>query len=356
MALAMPYATAKSPVAILKYAKCTTKGNRIKIESNDATAGVVRYLSLDICDGGDGSFLIDVADVLKFISRLDDESVYIKVDGESMTIRHAKGSADFSVPSPDEYPSFAITEDERTEFIVSSAVLADFVNTGKGFVSTESLRPQMCAIYAYAGNGVFGYCASDTHVLINDEHDMPEATGDKSGFLIMPNVFAAILGSKKDSELCVISFNGRHVQYRFGNTIIQSTMANGNYPQFRRVIPQSYEIECGAEKNDIIKSVERVSMFCEESQCMKMAFDNMLLTMTANNLTKGKQSSESIAHNGCTKPVTIGMNAVNVLKCVKAMPAGEVLMRMTDESRPMMFKTSQRPNLTIIAMPMTITE
>lgn len=351
----MPYASAKSPVAILRYAKCTTKDTRMKIESNDAQAGIVRYLPLDTCDG-DGSFLIDVADVLKFVSRLDDVSVNIKVDGESMTIFHARGSADFSVPSPDEYPQFTVPDNDRTEITVPSALVADFVSMGRTFVSNETLRPMMCAIYAYAGNGKFGYCSTDTHVLVNDENDVPTIEGDEKGFLIMPNVFAAILNSKKESEQCTISFNDRHVQYRFGNTIIQSTSAVGTYPQFRRVIPPSHDIECGMERNDAIKSVDRVAMFCEESQCMKMTFGNMLLTMTANNLTKGKQSSESIVLSECTGEISIGMNAANILKCLKALPAGEVHLRMTTANRPLVLKTMQMPNLTIVVMPMTISE
>lgn len=352
--MTLPYVTGKKIIPVLKYAKCTTKGNRIKIEANDGTAGIIRYETLEERDE-DGVFLIDVADALKFVTKLRDEFIKLSIEGQELTIHHKTGHADFALYDATEFPPFSIGESEKTEVVVPTSMLVDCINTAKPFVSTETLRPVMTTIYAYAGNGKFGYCATDIHVLINNEYDLPDAEGEEKGFKIMPNVFASLIAKTASNE-CKISFNDSHVQYQLGDTIIQSTMVRGVYPGFRRVIPQSHSVEGIIDNETLTKSVERLAIFCESTYQIKMDFDGIDLALSVNNLDRVKGSAEKLTMNSCSEQMTIGMDAGGMLTCLKALPMGEVIIQMTDASRPMVFKTAEKPNLTIIAMPIAITE
>lgn len=351
--LAMPYANAKNPIAILKYGKMTTKGNRIKLEANDSQGGIVRYMTLtENCDE-DGSFLINVADVSKFVSKLKDAELRIKVADSTLTIKHSKGASDFPSPDAVEYPSLASDETGET-LTLPTAYLAESIRLAKDFVSTDNLRPQMTAIYAYFGEGKYGVCATDTHVLIHNEYDLAEAQGEEKGFLIMPNAFGAIVSACKDSENVTITFNDKQAQYHFGSTIVRSTLAKGRFPMFRRVIPQSHKIECVIEKSDILETVGRALLFVNNTSCIKLAFSQMDLTTSVENLTEAKKSSETIPHNGCDGELTIGMNANNFAKCIKAIPSGEVKIEMNDENHAMVFRCDAMPNMTILSMPMSL--
>lgn len=352
--MTLPYVSGKKIIRVLEYARCTTKGNRIKIEANDSTAGIVRYETLEECDE-DGVFLIDVAIVLKFVMKLRDEFIRLSIDGQMLTISHKSGQADFALYDASEFPSFSIDESESAEVVIPTLMLVDAINTAKPFVSTETIRPVTTAIYAYVGNGKFGYCATDTHVLITNEYDLPNATGEEKGFKIMPNIFASLI-AKTTSDECKISFNDSHVQYQLGDTIIQSTMARGVYPGFRRVIPQSHSVEGIIDGETLVKSVERLAIFCESAYQIKMDFDGIDLTLAVNNLDRVKKSTEKLKMNSCSEQITIGMNAEGLLTCLKALPMGEVIIQMTEASRPMVFKTAEKPNLIIIAMPITIAE
>lgn len=352
--MTLPYVSGKKVIPVLSNAKCTTKDNRIKIEANDGTAGIVRYETLEECDE-DGSFLIGVADVLKYVIKLRDEFIRLSIDEQTLTIQHETGHADFALCDATEFSSFNIDESEKTEVVVPTSILVDCINTAKPFVSTETLRPVMTAIYAYIGNGKFGYCATDSHVLITNEYDLPDVNGEEKGFKIMPNIFASLI-AKTTSDKCNISFNNTHVQYQLGDTIIQSTMAHGVYPSFRRVIPQSHSVEGIIDNETLAKSVERLAIFCESAYQIKMDFDGIDLSLSVNNLDRVKRSSEKLTMNSCSEHMTIGMNAEGMLTCLKALPMGEVIIQMTDALRPMVFKTAEKPNLTIIAMPIAIAE
>lgn len=348
-----PFAPQKAPVSILKYAKVTTKGNRMKIEANDTQKSMTRYVRLSECDE-DNSFLIDIAGMNKFIAKTSGDFIGIEVDGETIRVRHAKGSAEFQSEKADEYPSFATSEDGMTEINLRSEVLADAISKGRNFVSTDILRPQMTAIYAYIKDGEFGYCGTDTHKLIHGHCQIDDADGVDVNWYVMPQIFAALATVCKNHDNVKIQITDTHTSYRIGDSIIRCVQAKGSFPNFKRVIPQTWAMECSVGKSDILDTISRVSMFCpESSRCLKMAISPMDMVISADDIDNMKSSKENVTHGGCDGDITIGMNADHIAVAMSVFD-GDILMRMTDPTKPMLMVSPDNDNVKAICMPLNI--
>lgn len=348
-----PFVTAKSPITILKYARCTTKGKRMKIEANDTQGGIVRYMELIDCNA-DGSFLVNAADMFRLVSKITAPEIRIEAEGDSLSMAYGKASADFSVPDANDYPSFSVNDDESTTLTVPAAWISSCIAIGQDFVMDDNLKPQMCAIYCYAKDGRFGFCATDTRSLATDSWEMPGCDAD-GAFLMMKNVFGPLrLMCAKNDGGVTVTFNNKHVTYRSGDTIIQSVQASGRYPDFNRVIPKTHNVECKAAKNAILEPLARVAMFCEVSKCVQFAFGPFDVSMTVENLTDGKRSVEHADVAECTGELTIGINADNIVKCLKAYNSSDIVMEMTDPGRPIVVRSEERPSMTVLSMPMQI--
>lgn len=348
-----PFAPAKPAIMVLKNAKFTTKGNRMKIEAHDTENSMVKYITLNECDGG-GEFLMDIAELSKFTARLPEGELTIDIDGGAFRLTHAKGTAKFVTVGAEEFPPFKMTENEATEITIPASMLGEAISKAKGYVSTETLRPIMCAIYAYVRNGAFGYCATDTHKLIHGHqtYDLPDNTDVH--WLIMPPAFASLLNLCKTNDTVTVKITDTHASYRIGSNIIQTVLAKGNYPNFERVIPKEWTMECAVDKLSMLDALSRISMFCDASECVKMNVSPMDMTLTVDNLDYGKKSTENIAHNGCNGEITIGMNVGNIMECIRTFGNGDVLMRISDPSRPMVFAQADNDGVISMAMPMTI--
>lgn len=346
-----PFASAKAPIAILKNAKITTKGNRMKIEANDTQCSMVKYIELFECDQ-DGTFLIDMAEMNKYVAKIKDPVIDIDVAGDTIRIRHSKGSAEFATDNADEFPVFKMPDKESTEIQVDTRLLSEAISKGKNFVSTEIIRPQMCAIYAYIEDGEFGYCATDTHKMVWGRYPMESEA--KVSFLIMAPIFSALLTACKSADIAKIQITDTHAQYTIGSVRIQTVLAKGNYPNFKRVIPQNWNMECGVEKSDLMESLGRVSLFCDNSECIKLDITEMDMCLSVDNLEYMKKSAETLAHGGCNGRLAIGVNARHLSSCLSVFDGGEVVMKMGDASRPILFNAPDNNNIGALAMPMRI--
>lgn len=352
--LALPFAARKSPIAILKYGKATVKGQRIKIEANDGEGGIIRYINLVSADE-EGSFLFNVADMSKLIGKLKDEEVAIIVEGETISVKHAKGTASLTVPGESEFPSFKLPEAEKTEIKVPTQFLLDYITTGMKFVAAEPLRPMLTGVYVYTKDDKFGFCATDTHCLVHDECDMPNG-GIDVHFIAMPNVYGAISAGCHESDFAEISITDRHVQYRFGDLIVQSTQAKGNYPDFRRVIPKNTRINCVANKNELLDSIGRIALFSGTTRYAKMGFSMLDVTISVDNFEDAKKSIETVPHKECNGELTIGVNADMLIQVLKVCTSEDVRFEMSESSSPFVVKQDEKPNRTLLVMPMQLME
>lgn len=349
----LPFAPVKSPVAVLKFAKITTKGNRMKIEANDMQAAVRKYITATEIDA-DGSFLVECEALAKFIAKCKGDIIQLIVDAETLTVKHSKGKASFQVMKTDDYVDFKFPTNDITEITLPGAMLAECVNIAKGFVGTDDLRPQMKPIYAYVKDGEFGYCATDTRKLVHDKNAIDVAAGIDVHWYIEPFVFSALSKSCKGAETVEIRVTPTHVSYRMGDTTISTMQTEGNYPAFERVIPKDWAMECAVDKLELSDSLSRVALFCEDSRLVKFDVSRMDMTISADNTAYLKKSSESIPHNGCNGEIKIGMQADYLTTCLGSCTANELMLRMTDAARPMMIHQAEKPNLTVLLMPMVV--
>lgn len=350
----MPFIPAKAVMPILKNAKITVKGNRLKIEANNAQDSISRYMEVEAADAED-SFCVSAADFGKYITALKGDTIDIETDGDEVTVKHSKGTGDFqSVPS-DEFPAFKMPEDSVT-ITIPSAVLGEAVSTASVFAATETLRPMMCAIYAYVKEGKFGYAASDTHKMIHGFHDGFENINEVNWY-IMPTAFKPLAKAcKAYSGDVTIRISEGKVSYRLGDTAIFTVQTQGKYPDFNRVIPKEWVMDFNVERDDMQDSLRRMLMFCDDSQCVRLNVSPMDIVLKVDNLAAVKRGSEAIVHGGCAGEMTIGVNGQYMLDALTAFAPGEIRMCLTEASRPMVIRQASKPNVTTIVMPMVIAE
>lgn len=341
----------KLSIAVLKYAKITTKGNRMKIEANDTQNSLVKYIDVIEADS-EGSFLLELSEVNKLLAKLKCEEIDIKVDDAEVTIKYPRGSASYQTVNPAEYPSFDVDSQDMVSFSLPSSVLLKCIEKSKSFVSTDTLRPQLTAIYGSIEGKLFEYCATDTSKMITASYMMDVEEDLHINWYIMPTIFSLLAKACKINEIITIKVNESHAIYRAGDVIICSTLTKGNFPNYRRVIPDSWQIECSVNKSDVIDSLARVSLFNQETDCIKLDISHMDLNLSVDNYAKIKSICENIMHNGCNGEITLGLSAVNFTSCLKAFSSDEIVLHMTDSSRPIVFQSNQDEGIKVICMPM----
>jgi DNA polymerase-3 subunit beta len=134
------------------------------------------------------------------------------------------------------------------------------------------------------------------------------------------------------------------------NTLIITKLVEGNYPNYRQVIPAEAGERIALAREELLQALRRAEiMTSEKSNSVKLAFSKNNLAITANTPDVG-ESRESMAVNYKGRDISIAFNPTYMMDPLKALESDEVFLEMTDELSPGVVRTNG-PFLYVI-MPM----
>lgn len=345
-----PLANKKTAIQVLNYVKFVTKGNKIRLQTSDGETSIRKYVEAESIDQ-DGDFLVDCADLNSFLGKVKGDTLHLTLDGNTLTVKHSKGKAQFQTLPVDDFPE-PKQDDETTEVKLQASVLANFVATASNFVSDDDYRPQMKPIRAIVKDGVFVVCATDTRVLFKDAAPIADCNKEVEWY-IEPSAFSSLIKACREYEDVIVRVSPQNVSYRVGATTIFTPQTLGKFPDFNRVIPADHAIDVTFKKSEASEAVQRAMLFTEDSKLAKIAVSALAMNVEAENLSKITKAVETFAC-ASNNEIAFGINADKFMDCIKACASDEVKMELSDASRPIVFKDGNNPNRVILCMPMTL--
>ncbi len=118
------------------------------------------------------------------------------------------------------------------------------------------------------------------------------------------------------------------------STWIVSKLVEGNYPNYRQVIPGETKERIALGREELLHALRRAEiMTSEKSNSVKLSFTKNNLSITANTPEVG-EGRESIAVNYNGKDLAIAFNPIYLMDPLKALDDDEVYLELIDELSP----------------------
>ena len=160
---------------------------------------------------------------------------------------------------------------------------------------------------------------------------------------------ARIIGEEGDVKMSVGS---NQVAFEAGGRLLVSKLIEGNYPNYRQVIPTDVKERITLEREMFLKAVHRVSLLSsEKSNSVKLMFSKNNIDITANSPEVG-EAIESIPVQYKGKDFSIAFNPDFLMAPLRNLTNDEVFLDLIDEMSPGIIKV-QSPFLYVL-MPMRI--
>ena len=132
-------------------------------------------------------------------------------------------------------------------------------------------------------------------------------------------------------------------------------LIEGEFPDYRQVIPSSTGTQARANRNELLAALRRISLLASErSRGVKLHLERGRLELSASNPDQGEASEDiEVAYTG--EPLTIGFNARYLIDVLGVHAEGDVVeLGLTDEVGPGVIRGSQDPEYTYVVMPMRL--
>jgi DNA polymerase-3 subunit beta len=182
-----------------------------------------------------------------------------------------------------------------------------------------------------------------------------ETSSTENAFkMIIPgSVFHDVLTLPSDSSTILIGSTDSQVVFVFGNTTYISRKIEGNFPNYKQLLPSSCETSSKIDLQELSGALKRVSVIAQTNPSVRFDIDSdqsqMVLSATS---TDQGDAKEAIGVEVEGPSISISLNYHYVFDCVNALSEEkEVSLELQGPMQPGIFKSYSKINYLYLLMP-----
>ncbi len=345
----------RNTVQILANILCTIQDQQLSICSTDLEVGI--KISLPVQAQQDGKLTLSAKHFLDIVKELPDKKLDItRKDNNWVEIVCGKSKFNLVSLSAEEYPALPAFE-EKEYFDAKTESLKEMIDRTIFAVSTDATRYHLNGVFfENLENNMIRMTATDGHRLSFVDNEvflkMPEL---KRGIVIPRKGLAELRKLLDESGSSIgLSFERGYIYAHSDTTYLFIRLIEGEYPDYRQVIPKSTERTVMINRESFNSALKRVSLMShEKSRGVKLSLQGTSLTISSSNPDMGEAREEvDVDYQG--DPIDIGFNAKYLLDCLSIMNTDKLEFHFKDRLSPGILRGAGQQNHTYVIMPMRI--
>ena len=163
---------------------------------------------------------------------------------------------------------------------------------------------------------------------------------------------ARLVGHGEDEPLS-ISVRQNQVLFTLGRVILSSRLIDGQFPNYRQLLPESFEHELRLAGGEFTDVVRRISLLAQKNAPLRLAFAPGELTVSAQTPDVG-EASESLPVAFQGEPLEIGFNPEFLRAGLEAIEEGDVLLKLISPLRPGLIEAGDESRFRYLIMPIRL--
>ncbi|MDQ3925257.1 MAG: DNA polymerase III subunit beta [Actinomycetota bacterium] len=227
--------------------------------------------------------------------------------------------------------------DEARAFKMSGEVLVETIEKVSRSYSRDETRPVLTGILISFEESRIRMVTTDSYRLSIKETELT-TTFDGSREAIIParamqEVSRIISGSDEEQVEVVLSEN--QTIFRIGDVLFGTRLIEGNFPEYRRLLPQAFEREISVQREDLVDTLRRVNLFAQRQTPpvpVSLAFSEGAVEVMVRNGEVGEARERLPATS--EDEFHISFNPSYLLDGVSAVDSEKVLFKLNESLKP----------------------
>jgi DNA polymerase-3 subunit beta len=259
-AVARVAVSARNPLPILNNVLLRTENNRLTISATNLEIAITEHIGAKVTH--EGAITLPAKLLQEFISSLPGGTIELETKDHKCTITSGTYTSVINGMLADEFPVLPKIE-KGTTLSLAGKDLKKSLQQVVIASSSDDTRPVLTGVYIHTHEGGLYFVATDSYRLA--EKRVMDCSDDIS-LLVPSTALTDLLRLIGDSEESVqMSTDSQQVVFKVGESELVSRLVDGNYPDYRKLIPSAFINSAQLPKDEFINVVKVSSLFARES-------------------------------------------------------------------------------------------
>jgi DNA polymerase III subunit beta len=332
LALAGRVASSKSTIPVLGHVLLSAQDGAVELRATDMELSLGLPLEAAVEEAGAIVLPRVASDIVRSMA---EGSILIehRLGEGSATVTGGASSFSLNCLQEGEFPE--LPADEGSGVTVPAKVFTATAGRVTRAASRDESRPVLTGVLVRIGPDGITMVATDSYrlalkqtVLENPPGQVVEAIVPARALLELDRLVAA---TGADNIEIVLS-EGK-AQFRVGAARFTSRLIDGQFPDFRQLLPTTFEHELVFDRAELLGVLVRMGVLAQRAAPLRLHLENGALTVTATSETLG-QGRESIPAAFSGEELDIGFNADFLREGVESVEGDEVRLGLISPLRP----------------------
>jgi DNA polymerase III subunit beta len=354
ISVAQEVISSKNSLSVLSNVLLTASKGELRLQATDLKVGFETSLPVEIVQEGTTTAFCDkLLNILRSLPEGDVE--FEQADPTMLRIRPLSKKVDFQlrcIPS-DKYPELARASDDMY-FDFPQKDFTEMVSRTLFAVSDDETRYFMNGIFVEKKDDNLIMVATDGRRLSFISRKIPLRMENLKGVILPPKILNIVnkLASKEGS--LSLALTDKNVFVRLGATHLSSNLIDGQFPDYRRVIPDNQKYKAVIQKKELEEALRRVALLVEQkSRKVVFALSDGTLTIMSKESELGVATEElPCEYQG--PQMSFAVNCLYMSEPLREIGSETVSMEFSDVNKAITMKPMPDEGYTNIIMPMQL--
>jgi DNA polymerase-3 subunit beta len=347
-------ASTRSAIQALSGVQIAASSDACELRATDMDVGLRVPLTAEVAR--EGVLVLPARLLLDVVRSLPAPQVSLELRSAQQDVEIVSGNATFHIRTlrAEDFPPFPEPDPESAISVPADAFVSTSLKVA-GSASRDETRPVLTGILVSATDRELRMVATDSYRLSVKETVLE--TPLRSAFEV--NVparalqeLARIAGHAPDDEL-QISVRQNQVLFVLGGVVLSSRLIDGQFPNYRQLLPESFEHELRMASGELTDVVRRISLLAQKNAPLRLSFKDGELTVSAQTPDVGEAlESLPVAFQG--EPLEIGFNPEFLRAGLEAIEEGDVLVKLISPLRPGLIEAADESRFQYLIMPIRL--
>jgi DNA polymerase-3 subunit beta len=343
--------SSRTTLPILSNVLLVAKDGRIQFTTTDLDVGITGSVEAQI--EKEGATTLPAKRLVSIVRELPASEVEVSVDAKNhASIRSGPSFFKIIGLGEAEFPPLPDFAGAR-EFKIPQLVLRDGLKKTFYAISTDETRYVLNGIFTSFRDGKLTLVATDGRRLAMVDADLEFPASHETDVIIPTKAVQELQRLLGEAGDVLVKLSDSQISFTVGDSLLCSKLIEGNYPNYRQVIPGDSNERVVISREALLETVRRVSLLSsEKSNSVKLVFSENRIEVTANSPDVGEaQESMDVIYQG--PPMQIAFNPEFLQAPLRNLDSDDVYLDLIDEMSPGVLRIEG--TFLYVLMPMRVT-
>jgi DNA polymerase III subunit beta len=350
-------ASTRSAVQALSGVQLSAAAGGAELRATDMEVGLRVPLPADV--EREGTVVLPARLMLEVARSLPGTHVSFELRPAEQDVEVVSAAATFHIRTlrAEDFPPLPEPGGENIVEVPAKAFV-ETINRVARSASRDETRPILTGILVSATGDELRMVATDSYRLSVKETRLEaplvggfEANVPARALQELARIAQGAAGTESDS--LTVSVRSNQIVFELGGDVLSSRLIDGQFPNYRQLLPETYEHELTLGSGELTEVVRRISLMAQKNAPLRLAFRQGELTVSAQTPDVG-EASETMPVPFAGEAFEIGFNPEFLRDGLESAADGDLVLKLISPLRPGLIESADGSGFLYLIMPIRL--